>query len=204
MEPSVSNQIAHILLEGMEEVIGASDMQDFFHRSSYPAALLRGDSSQPAKRLSYKDLGEFQLAVETSFGLRGGRGILCRSGRASFKYLLPDFWKHLGMTNLQYRLLPVQARIKVGLRALALLLSEQYGAEITASDEGDVWKWRMQDCPFCYQRAARGPMCDFAVGMLQEYLSWTTSGRFYMVEEIECSAAGGQACVIRIQKKALE
>lgn len=204
MEPSCSNQIAQIMLEGMQEVIGENDLKAFFRQTQYPTQRLTGTPGQAATLLPYRDLCSFQEVIEENFGLKSGRGILCRSGRASFKHLLPDFWKHLGITNLQYRLLPTPSRIKIGLKALAQVLSKIYGTEIQILDTGDSWNWRMEDCPYCYQRTSHGPVCDFAVGLLQEYLSWTTSGRFYMVEEIECAAAGGEACTIRIQKRPLD
>ena len=103
MDPTCSNQIAHIMLEGMQEVVGADNLRGLFdpHLAAGP-------------RLSYKDVCQFQEVVETSFGARGGRGVLCRSGRAAFKRFLPGFWRHLGLTNLQYRLMPTPARVKLG------------------------------------------------------------------------------------------
>ncbi len=194
MEPTCSSQIAQIMIEGMEEVVGAEDLRGVF---AYSQVI-----SEP--RLSYRDVCQFQEAVEASFGPRGGRGVLCRSGRAAFKRFLPGFWAHLGMTNLQYRLMPTPARIKIGLRALAQAMAEMYDQEIEVEDTADLWTWRMKTCPHCYERQSRGPVCDFAVGVLQEYLSWTSSGRFYMVEEVECLSAGGQACTIQIQKRPLD
>ena len=194
MDPSCSSQIAQIMIEGMQEVVGPEDLH----------GLVPYNPAATSARLSYKDVCQFQEAVEASFGARGGRGVLCRSGRAAFKYFLPDFWLHLGMTNLQYRLMPTPSRIKLGLRAMAAAMAKMYDQEIEVEDNGSVWIWRMKTCPHCYQRQSRGPVCDFVVGVLQEYLSWTSSGRFYMVEEVECISAGGSACCIHIQKMPLD
>lgn len=204
MHPSCSTQFAEIMLEGMQEVIGESDLQAFFQRSQYEQSRLRGAEDGPAGRLSFADLRDFQTAVEASFGVNGGRGVLLRSGRASFRHLLPAFWEQLGLTNLQYRLNPTPVRIRHGLKALGRVLAGLYDQEIEVSDEITFWKWRMAACPFCWQRETKGPVCDFAVGVLQEYLSWASSGRFYMVEEVECLGAGGSACTIHIMKKPLD
>ncbi len=193
MDPTCSNQIAQIMLEGMQEVVGADNLRGLFNPNL---------ASEP--RLSYKDVCQFQEVVETSYGARGGRGVLCRSGRAAFKRFLPGFWRHLGLTNLQYRLMPTPARMKLGLRALALAMSEMYDQEIEVEDGGGRWVWRMKTCPHCYQRLSRGPVCDFVVGVLQEYLSWTSSGRFFMVEEVECIAAGDASCCIHVDKRPLD
>jgi hypothetical protein len=204
MDHLCSTQFAQIMLEGMEEVIGKNDLQAFFQKSQYPQARLRGESESGNYLLSYHDLCEFQSAMEASFGVYGGRGVLLRSGRASFRHLLPAFWENLGMTNLKFRLNPTPVRIRLGLRALAKSLSHLYNQEIEVIDEGESWVWRMTACPFCCERETSGPVCDFAVGLLQEFLSWTSSGRFYMVEEFTCLGAGSDACSFRIWKKPLD
>ncbi len=194
MEPSCSSQIAQIMIEGMQEVVGADDLHGLFQHSPV----------MTADRPTYKDVCQFSEAVEASFGPRGGRGVLCRSGRAAFKRFLPGLWQQLNLTNLQYRLMPTPARIKLGLRALAAAMAGMYDQDITVEDMHSHWVWVMKTCPHCYERESRGPVCDFAVGVLQEFFAWASSGRFYMVEEVECMAAGGTCCRIQIHKQPLE
>lgn len=204
MDHFCSTRFSQIMLEGMEEVMGSGDLQDFFQKSRFPRARLEGDPGQDGGMLSFRALCDFQTAVEASLGVYSGRGVLLRSGRAAFRHLLPAFWQQLGLNNLQYRLNPTPVRIRFGLKALARVIGDLYGEQITVTDEGESWSWRMAACPFCCDRQTSGPVCDFAVGLLQEYLSWTSSGRFYMVEEVECRGAGGDACAIRIWKKPLD
>jgi predicted hydrocarbon binding protein len=42
------------------------------------------------------------------------------------------------------------------------------------------------------------------VGLLQEALYWVSGGKFYDVEEQDCIAMGDAACVIIIDKVAIE
>jgi predicted hydrocarbon binding protein len=42
------------------------------------------------------------------------------------------------------------------------------------------------------------------VGLLQEALYWVSGGKFYYVEEEDCIAMGDAACVIIIDKVAIE
>ena len=163
MMPSCSNDFAQILLAGMQEVVGQDDLQTFFGSSTFTRERLIG---QPDRRLSYEDLGAFQRALELSFGVTSGRGMLLRSGRAAFRHFLPAFWRHMGITNLQYRLNPTPVRIRVGLAALAKVLTESYGQPIEVLDEGPDWRWTMKTCPFCWERHTSGPVCDFVVGHL--------------------------------------
>ncbi len=57
------------------------------------------------------------------YGPRGGRGIAQRAGRAGFKYLLRQNGTSMGITDLNFRLLPVPARLKAGLEALGALMA---------------------------------------------------------------------------------
>lgn len=190
MNPNNSAQMTQILAAGMQEVMGEKDLQTF----------LKHDHG----RSGFQDIGAVQISLELLFGQNSGRGVLLRSGRACFRLLLPGFWAHLGMTNLQYRLNPTPVRIRLGMKALAGVLSELYEKRISFEETDSNWLWRMENCPFCGERKTSGPVCDFAVGVLQEFLSWTSSGRFYLVEEVECISAGGEACAFRVMKKPLD
>lgn len=195
MEPTCTNQIARIMLEGVQEVIGNHDLETLD-----PSGQWRNWDGC----LSYDQLSAFQHVVERNYGVTGGRGVLLRSGRASFRRLLPMFWQALGMTNLQYRLNPTPVRVRSGLMALAQVLTDMYGHSVAVGEDDGSWMMRLDHCPYCYHRKSSSPICDFLVGLVQEYLSWTTSGRFYIVEEQECMAAGDEACTIRITKRPLD
>lgn len=200
MEPICTNQIARIMLEGVQEVVGDHDLEALIRPNLDPIWRRKGQDAC----LSYDDLSQFQSVVERSYGVTGGRGVLLRSGRASFRRMLPFFWQMLGMTNLQYRLNPTPVRIRAGLLALAQVLTEMYGTTVAFGETDNSWMIKLDHCPHCYHRKSSGPICDYLVGLLQEYLAWTTSGRFYQVEEVECAGAGAAACKLRIMKKPLD
>jgi len=183
--------LTQILTAGVQEVMGEGELHRLIQRT-------------PNAAQSFESVREVQIALEQAYGFNSGRGVLLRSGRACFRHLLPGFWARLGMTNLQYRLNPTPVRIRLGLRALAALLGQMLGVEVVFEETSASWLWRMVTCPFCDERKSSGPTCDFAVGVLQEFLSWTSSGRFYLVEEVECLGAGGSACTFRVLKKPLD
>ena len=142
--------------------------------------------------------------LEKFYGPRGGRGVALRAGRAGFKYLLRQHGPAMGIVDLNYRMLPVPLRLNLGLKALADLL-EDIGDESVAVEEFDThWIWREERCPHCWMRKVEEPACQFPVGLLQEFLTWASSGRIYGIREVDCSAAGGLACVIQINKKPLD
>lgn len=157
-----------------------------------------------ALRIGYASLAAIAAGLERMYGPRGGRGVALRAGRAGFKYLLRQYGAPMGMKDINYRMLPVPLRLKTGLEGLAGLVAKIGDESVTVSEFESHWIWRVEHCPHCWQRKVEEPACQFPVGMLQEFFAWASSGRVYGIREIECSAAGGSACLIRIDKKALD
>jgi predicted hydrocarbon binding protein len=64
--------------------------------------------------------------------------------------------------------------------------------------------WQIDLCPECWGRQSITPTCHFTVGLLQEFLSWLSGGKIYLVEETSCKAKGDTVCQIRIDQKPLD
>jgi predicted hydrocarbon binding protein len=146
----------------------------------------------------------FQEGLEAMYGPRGGRGVALRIGRASFKYILRQFGEEMGFTSLDFRMLPPILKIRNGLCQLANKLSNLTGSSIKIIEEENNWFFQIENCPFCEGRHSAEPMCHFFIGFLQEFLAWTTGGKYYNIFERECRAINGRFCTIQIDKKALE
>jgi predicted hydrocarbon binding protein len=213
-----AQQMSQIMLEGVREIIGQAGVNAVLNTVAGTSADTSGldRTSRPDPVLSrrdpltatpmYNDMSNIQSALEKLYGPRGGRGITLRSGRAAFKYFLRHHGDRMGLSRLDYRLLPTHSRMKVGLQAMAAVFTEMYAGYVEVSEDPLTWYWQIRHCPWCLERqgAEGGGLCFFIVGMLQEFLSWSSGGKNYHVEESECSAAGGQACVIRIEKQPLD
>jgi len=159
---------------------------------------------EPAGWMDYTEITALAVGLEKMYGPRGGRGVALRAGRAGFKYILRQSGVAMGITDLQFRLLPVPVRVKTGLNAMAVLMAQQGDEQVSVTENERCWYWRSQHCPYCWQRALNEPACYFTVGLLQEYFSWASSGREYSVSELECQAAGAAACLFQIDKKAID
>ena len=155
-------------------------------------------------RIDHNNVAAITRGLEKMYGPRGGRGVALRAGRAGFKYLLRQFGTSLGIIDLNYRMMPVPLRIKTGLHAMADLMGRIGDEQVIIGELDTVWTWTAERCPHCWQRTATEPVCQFPVGMLQEFLAWASSGRVYGIREVECLAAGGATCMIQIYKKALD
>jgi predicted hydrocarbon binding protein len=198
-----TSQIGEILLLGVEEIISRSGMNAVLNLAHLtPEGTL--EFGEIVRRMEYKDIAAVTQALESMYGPRGGRGIALRAGRASYKYILRQNGTVMGITDLNFRLLPVPARLKTGLDALALLMSKIGDEQVSVVETDQAWIWRSQRCPLCWQRSSKEAVCHFTVGLLQEFFAWASSGRVYSVTETECQAAGADACLFQIDKKALD
>ncbi len=200
-----SSPLGQIVLDGVEEIIGRSGVHAVLN-TDLMARFYQQENEMGAKaeRLPARELSAIQSSLEEMYGKRGGRGVALRAGRVSFKYILRYFGTVLGLTDLNYRLLPAPVRLRTGLEALVKLFSDLEGGPVEVEQAETAWLWRSKACPFCWQRTTSEPACAFTVGMLQEFMSWNSGGKVFHVEETECRAKGKPACVFRIETKPLE
>jgi predicted hydrocarbon binding protein len=189
-------------MEGVQEIIGRSGV----------CAVLRitpNDETSPSLEQLCADMApdgavSVMSALDDLYGVRGGRGVALRAGRASFKYLLHTFGEKIELTSMNFRLQPTRLRLKAGLNKLSELLSKEWGSQIKLSEDARYWYWRVQDCPECKETDSDHVMCHFTTGLLQEYLSWAGGGKFYTVAETECCARGAEACIFRVDPVPLD
>lgn len=184
--------------------MGKKGAEPVIRETSIPLNSQGALPADPTFRISYQDLSQIQWKLIEGFGLRGGRGIAELSGQASLRYGLRELGESMGLTGLDFRLLPLPRRVKGGLTKMAQVLSAHSDQIITVVEEENAFLWRVKKCPYCWQQQAVEPICNLTSGWLHEYLSWLSGGKYYRVTEIECTACGAEECVHRIDKQPLE
>ncbi len=198
-----TSQIGEFLLLGVEEIIGRAGLNAVLNLCHLEEERDRmGDGMM--NRMAYASVAAMSDGLEKMYGPRGGRGIAQRAGRAGFKYLLRQSGTQMGITDLNFRLLPVAVRLKSGLEALGALMGKIGDEQVKVMEEDLRWSWNSQGCPLCWGRSASEPVCHFTVGLLQEYFAWASGGKIYSIREVGCHATGQEACTIHIEKKALD
>lgn len=197
-----SQQLCQTVIEGVQEIIGLEGMhavahaQQCFSMKIYPA-------EKGQDRLA--NLSAFFSALENVFGRSGGHGLAQRGGRIFFERLSHQPEIHAAFSEMTGEMLPVSARILKGLEILAKSVSTQSGANIHTYEDEQNWYWQVDDYPCCSgKRPEESGGRLFLIGLLQEYTAWITGGRFFDVAEIECPASQTDACLIRINKRAMD
>jgi predicted hydrocarbon binding protein len=193
-----NDRLNPIILSGMEEILGHERI-----RTALSLAW-KMDTSQPdpvaGTRVSSYSISRMQASLDDLYGFKTGQGLAVRSGRASFKHILREFGLQMGVTGLDFRLLPLPARLNACSRSLAALFNEQTSQHVSLDSDDECITWKIERCPFCRERHSGSPACHLVVGLLQEAFNWSSAGRIFQVEETRCMASGDPFCLIRINK----
>ena len=198
------NKLGRIILLSMEEIIGRNGVNAVLNQAGLRSMINNYPSNDLELAVSFEAIGQMQVALEAIYGPRGGRGLSLRAGRACFKHGLREFGPLLGFTDLAFRLLPLDEKLRSGALIFADIFNKYSHQQVVVEEEPRRYLWKIERCPVCWKRIADGPVCHLAVGLLQEALYWISGGKFYNVEEIDCIAQGGIACVIAIEKQSLD
>lgn len=193
-------KMARIILQAMEEVIGRNGVTAVLNQANLSEMIGAYPLNTLDRTVSFETISKLQVALEQLYGPRGGRGVALRAGRATFKYGLREFGPLLGFTDLAFRLMPQEERLRQGAENFAEIFNRFTDQIVRIEETPEIFLWKIERCPVCWQRQADGPACHLAVGLIQEALYWATGGKYFNIEEIACVANGAANCTIRIEK----
>ena len=198
------NKFALITVDASEQVMrnnGLNAILNLAHLSSlidnYPADNLE-------KEFDFASYSSLNLALEEMYGPRGGRGLALRAGRALWADALRYFGALAGVGDLAFKVLPLPAKLRIGLPAMAKIFTQVSDQHSTVREEANEIIYTIHRCPVCWGRHdADRPVCFIATGLLQESLKWVSGGSEFRVNESKCVAVGDDVCEFVIQKTPL-
>ncbi len=164
-------------------------------------ALAQVDAMPPddlAREFPFDRIGAINAALDEIYGVRGGRGMALRAGRAWFAQGMKTFGALGGIGDPAFRRLPLEDRVRLALQAQAQIFSAFSDQVSSVEAAPGTLRFVIQASPFAWGRTAEKPVCHPLVGLLQECARWASNGRDYTVREVQCVAAGDLACVILI------
>lgn len=199
-----ANRVARIYLDAMEDVMGQNGLNAILNMAGLAELVGNFPPDNLEKGFDFADYSALNAALEEMYGPRGGRGLALRAGRASFANGLRDLGALAGVGDLAFKVLPLKAKLKVGLPAMAKIFSQISDQKSTVADSGDEYIYTIHACPVCWGREADKPICFAAIGLLQEGLKWVSGGHEFRVNESKCIATGEDVCEFIIQKEPIE
>jgi hypothetical protein len=188
------DSIQALMFSGLEEILGEVTLTRVLQSTHIP---VKGDKGQT-------ELGAVQAALEKLFGGRGGKGLALQAGRCAFNALLRKYGSNMGLLDNDFRMLPTPRRIASGLVKIAQQLKELGAPPAAISETDSTWVWSNPNCMFNGAGESEEPGCTFLMGIVQEYLSWASGGRYYPLEETQCVRRGDTCCIIQINKEVLD
>jgi hypothetical protein len=140
-------------------------------------------------------------ALEEMYGPRGGRGLALRAGRAGFARGLQGFGPLIGASDLAFKVLPLNTKLKMGMPMMAAVFNQFSDQVSHVEDKDDHILYYIDRCPVCWGRKTDKAVCFAAAGLLQESLRWLSGGREFRVDETTCIAMGDTSCTFHIYKE---
>jgi predicted hydrocarbon binding protein len=197
------NRMGRIILMSLEEIIGRTGVSAVLNRVDLKDYIGNYPPHNQDLNFPFKHVSLILGGLEALYGPHGGRGIALRGGRSCFQYGLREFGPLFGLTDLTFRLLPLQTKLKVGSNSFAEIFNRYSDQCVVVEHESKQVVWKITRCPMCWERHTDAPACDLAVGVLQEALYWVSGGKYFHLEETQCVGRGDESCTIVIDKTPL-
>jgi predicted hydrocarbon binding protein len=196
-----ANKFGLIMIKALEDVMGKNGLNAILNLGRLPELIDNYPPGNLAKEFDFADVAAINLALEEMYGPRGGRGLALRAGRATFADSLRNFGALAGAGDLAFKVLPLNAKMRIGLPAMARIFSQVSDQQTTVEERKEEYIYTIHRCPVCWGReGADKPVCFIAVGLLQEGLKWLSGGNEFRVNESKCIAMGDDVCEFVIQK----
>lgn len=197
------NLMGRIYIQALEEVMGKNGLNALLNLAGLAHLI---DNYPPAnlnREFDFADFTGLCQGIIEMYGPRGGRGLALRAGRAAFAEGLSKFGATAGAADLAFKVLPLNTKLKVGLKAMAESFNKFSDQRSEVSEQDDYFDYFIHVCPMCWNHQSERAVCYGAVGILQEGLRWVSGGQDFRVEAIRCKAQGDKSGLLRIDKEPL-
>jgi predicted hydrocarbon binding protein len=195
------NKIARIAILAYEEVMGKNGLNAILNLAGLPHLINNYPPDNLERQFDFADFSAIQGALEEMYGPRGGRGLALRAGRATFDAALRNFGALAGVGDLAFKVLPLQAKLRIGLPAMARIFTQTSDQLTTVEEKDDHFVYIIHRCPVCWGRHTDKPACFIATGLLQEGLKWVSGGHEFRVNQVTARSVGDETCNFVILKE---
>ncbi len=196
------NKFGLIMIKALEEVMGKNGLNAILNLAGLNAYIDNYPQDNLEKQFDFADVSAINIALEEMYGPRGGRGLALRAGRATFADALRNFGALAGVGDLAFKVLPLQAKLRIGVPAMAKIFSQVSDQLSTVEERENEFVYTIHKCPVCWGRSGVDkPVCFVATGLLQEGLKWVSGGNEFRVNESKCHGLGDDVCEFIIQKE---
>ncbi len=194
------NRFARWFLLAFEEVMGRQGLSVVLDQAALSEWGARLPPDNLAREVDFAVLSALSQALETVYGVRGGRGLSLRIGHATFANGIKSFGAFVGMRASAFQALPLPQRTQIGLDTLVHIFSKFSDQQMSLRNEERAHYLIVNDSPMAWDRSSEKPVCNALTGIFQEALRWSSAGYQFYIQEVECQAAGDPHCVFKVSK----
>src|SRR5574340_877446 len=196
------NKFGLIIIKSLEDVMGRNGLNAILNLAGVPQYVENFPPDNLDKGFDFSELSSIGVALEEMYGPRGGRGLALRAGRATFSDALRNFGALAGVADLAFVVLPLEAKLRIGLNAFAKMFVQLTDQDTVVEERDTDFVWTIRKCPCCWGRTNEDkPVCYVSTGLLLESLKWVSGGNEFRVTETKCIAVGDEVCEFIIQKE---
>ncbi|MGD0004789.1 MAG: 4-vinyl reductase [Anaerolineaceae bacterium] len=194
------NKTARIAIRSLEDVMGKNGINAILNLANLPSLIDNYPPDNLAREFDFADFSAINGALEEMYGPRGGRGLALRAGRATFDEALRNFGALAGVGDLAFRVLPLPAKLRIGIPTMARIFSQTSDQLSTVEEKEDHFVYTIHRCPVCWGRKTDKPACFIANGLLQSGLKWLSGGDEFRVVQTTAHSCGDKVCDFIISK----
>jgi hypothetical protein len=170
------NKFGLIMVRALEEVMGRNGLNAILNLAGLSQYVDRPLPDNLEKGFDFAEVAAINMALEDMYGVG----------------------------DLAFKVLPLQAKLRIGLPAEAKIFSQISDQHSTVEEKENEFIYTIHQCSECTGRKGQDkPICFIAVGLLQESLKWVSGGNEFRVNESKCLAAGDPVCEFVVQKQPL-
>jgi predicted hydrocarbon binding protein len=197
-----ANKIVRLSILALESVMGKNGVNAILNLANQRYLIDNYPPDNLEREFDFADFSAINTALEDMYGPRGGRGLALRAGRAAFDGALRNFGALAGVSDMAFKVLPLQVKLRIGLPAMARIFSQTSDQHSTVEERGNDFIYTIHRCPVCWGRHDLDkPVCFIANGLIQGSLKWVSGGLEFRVNEQRCIAMGDPVCDFVIQKE---
>ncbi|MBN1487725.1 MAG: 4-vinyl reductase [Anaerolineae bacterium] len=196
------NRFALILLDALEEIMGRNGLNAVLNMAGLSEWIENPPPDNMDKGFDFAYMSALNQGLEEMYGPRGGRGLQLRLGRVLFAQGLANFGALVGASDLAFKVLPLPAKLKAGLPAVAKVFDSLSDQKSHVKDPGgEYFEYIIDQCSMCWGRTVDRPGGHIAAGIIEEALRWLSGGRSFRVDQTTCMSKGDPNCTFWVYKE---
>lgn len=199
---SYPNRFGLILFDALEDITGRSGLNAILNMAGLSQFLSSPPPDVLDRGFDLANISALNRALNARYGPRGGRGLQLHLGRALFAQGLANFGPLVAVSDPSFKVLPLQAKLRAGLPAVAKVfdsLSDQIS--YVRDPGGDHYHYIIEQCSMCWGHIVDHTRGFIAAGMIEEAARWISGGHAFRVDQVSCMGMGDSNCTFHVHKE---